>query len=78
MILFNPYKNEVIYSEEGDYILFWTKKWGVTVQQLNDAIIETGSINVLDLKNYLTKKGFLFSILGLTYYLKNRYFENHP
>ncbi len=70
MILFKTDKHELIYPENSNQVCFWTKKWGITVKQLNDAIIETGSINVSEIKKYLTNKGILFSIQGLIKYLR--------
>lgn len=56
------YKREqFICPGELEEVTFWTKKWGITVDQLNDAIIETGSINIKELKEHLIQKGVLFS-----------------
>jgi|GEM_PF-5017939 len=64
MTLFNIHKNELVYPEV-DYVHYWTNKWGISVKQLNDAIIETGSIDVKKIKNNLVEKRILFSIVGL-------------
>lgn len=40
-----------------DDVDYWTKKWGVNSQQINSAIIETGSINLHEIKNVLKQKG---------------------
>ena len=62
MTLFNIYrKQSLIYPGEEDQISFWTKKWDITVDQLNEAILETGSINIKEIKKYLVTKGILFS-----------------
>lgn len=57
--------NEVIYPGDRDQVYFWTRKWGISGDQLNEAIIETGSIRIRDIKKYLIRKGFIFSIFHL-------------
>ena len=59
MILFS--KRSVIHPEDRTDLIYWTKKWGVNVRQINHAIIETGSINLNVIKNTLRKKGELGS-----------------
>lgn len=34
-------------------MVFWTRKLNVTQQELNDAILNTGSLSVKDIKKYL-------------------------
>lgn len=56
------YSNQpVINPVEQEEVRFWTKKWGISPRQLNEAILETGSIRAQELKNYLVNKGLLFS-----------------
>ena len=59
MIFFS--KRSVIHPEDNTDLAYWTKKWGVNVRQINHAIIETGSINLADIKNALKKKGEIIS-----------------
>lgn len=54
-------KVQLICPGELEEVAFWTKKWRITVDQLHDAIIETGSINIKELKEHLIQKGVLFS-----------------
>ncbi len=64
-MLFNTIKNSIVYSEEHDFIRSWSEKWGVSPKQINDAILDTGSINAIEIKNYLKQRGILFSVSGL-------------
>ena len=50
-------KRSVIHPEDNNDLAYWTKKWGVNVRQINNAIIETGSINLQDIKRVLKEKG---------------------
>jgi hypothetical protein len=52
---------ELLYPGDKERTFFWTKRWGITNAQLNDAIIETGSINTRILRNHLAEKGLIFS-----------------
>lgn len=55
----------MIYLEESDFISSWSARWGVSQKQINDAILDTGSINAVEIKNHLKKSGILFSVSGL-------------
>jgi|GEM_PF-2396061 len=50
-------KRSVIHPEDQNDLAYWTNKWGVNARQINDAILETGSIRMEDVKNVLIKKG---------------------
>ena len=53
-------------------IHYWSRKWGITAQQLNNAILETGSSNTRNLKAYLNgKKISFFSPTRWTMLLKS-------
>jgi len=43
-------------------MVFWTRKLNITQQQLSDAILNTGSLSVQDIKRYLgiVKPAFSF------------------
>ena len=64
-------KEMFIYPGETEQVSFWTKKWGITSAQLNEAILETGSVRVNEIKSYLIAKGFVFSFSTLLLYLKH-------
>lgn len=71
----NGNKNELIYPSDNDQVIFWTKKWGISAKQLNDAILETGSVNVKEIKHYLCRKGILFSMYQIQNYIKIQFFN---
>ncbi|MCE3226401.1 MAG: hypothetical protein K0S32_952 [Bacteroidetes bacterium] len=64
-MLFNLHQKEFIYPCENKDMKFWTRKWGISNNQLNDAIIQTGSIRSKVIRKYLEQKGVLFSFAGL-------------
>jgi hypothetical protein len=46
------------------------KNLGVSPSLLQQAVLETGSLNKKILKKYLIKKGFVFSVLFFSRYIK--------
>ncbi len=48
-------KDALIHPEDAVNLLYWTKKWGVSIQRLHDAILYTGSVNPTKVKEYLKK-----------------------
>ena len=42
---------------EGNEIRYWTRKWGITADQLHAAIMDTGSSEVSELEASLKSKG---------------------
>jgi hypothetical protein len=63
-------KNRIIHPEHQEELSYWAGKWGISVRQLQLAIIDTGQVNVKFLKAYLRHKGFLFSFRKLFLQLK--------
>jgi hypothetical protein len=63
-------KNIFIYPGEDTQVEFWTKRLGVTRAQLHEAILETGSLKVPEIKKYLRKKKFPLTFSGIVTYLK--------
>jgi hypothetical protein len=55
----------IIHPEDSSNIHYWSKKWGVSNSQLNDAIINTGSLNPVRVREYLRtrKQSLLFNLL---------------
>jgi hypothetical protein len=49
---------------------YWTKKWGVSYSQLQEAILETGSLQQSEIKNYLKSKPMLHSLDGIINYMR--------
>jgi hypothetical protein len=64
-MLFDLHQKEFIYPCESKDMKFWSRKWGISPNQLNEAILQTGSIKRKVLRKYLEKKGVLFSFAGL-------------
>lgn len=52
----------LIHPEDSANIHYWTKKWHVTPRQLNDAILYTGSLNPVRIKEYLQKNSWRQSV----------------
>lgn len=46
--------------------------WGITSRQLNDAILETGSLEVLVVRDYLVRTKILISFCGIFYYSRQK------
>lgn len=61
MNYFTP-KRLTIHPEDQNDLAYWTRKWGVNAREINDAILETGSVRLEDIKNVLARKGSLGSI----------------
>lgn len=55
-----------------------TRKWGINPAELNEAILETGSLDEIALREYFLKKGVLLSFFGIFHFsvktLKNYLF----
>lgn len=58
-------KDRIIYPGEAAQVKYWTRRWGISRAELHEAILETGSLRVAEIKNYLKKKQFSFSLSGL-------------
>jgi len=61
MILFAA-KRSLIHPEDQNDLAYWSRKWGVSARQIYDAILETGSTQMEDIRNVLRKKGTLKSL----------------
>lgn len=48
-----------IHPENIQEMQYFTAKWGITLPQLNEAIVDTGSVDIEQLKNHLREKGML-------------------
>lgn len=38
---------------------YWAQEWGVSLEQLNDAILHTGTLDIRALREYLEAKGII-------------------
>jgi hypothetical protein len=67
-------KDNLIHPEDSGNILYWTKKWGVSIQQLRDAILYTGSLNSENVKAHLKKDIWYYSpVIGLVKLFKTTF-----
>jgi hypothetical protein len=48
-------KNTELHPESTVELQYWSNKWGITIRQLNEAIVDTGSTNIPYLKAHLQK-----------------------
>ncbi|MES2761151.1 MAG: hypothetical protein V4677_03050, partial [Bacteroidota bacterium] len=48
-------RRDVIHPEDTNEVKYWTKKWDVNVRQIYDAILETGSVKLTDIRKALHK-----------------------
>ena len=61
-----PTDSKFVHPEDFINLRYWTKRWGVSLHELNDAILYTGSLNTNEIKTYLRKDSFLYHpLLGL-------------
>ncbi len=51
--------NSYVHPEEASNLDFWAKKWGTSVKELRNAILETGSLETGRLKDYLHRDKWL-------------------
>lgn len=65
--------DNLIHPEDSNNIRYWTKKWGVSQGQLIDAILSTGSLNPVHLKEHLKRDvWYHLPFLGLARFFKSR------
>ena len=59
-------KNKEIIDFYNDYnVDFWTRKLNITHQQLNEAVLNTGSLYIADIKKYLNTEKEVFCLSDL-------------
>jgi hypothetical protein len=56
---FTNVKQQRIHPEDSKEMQHLADKWGITLRQLNEAIVDTGSIDVKKLKMHLKEKGVI-------------------
>lgn len=67
-------KDNFIHPEDSGNIIYWTKKWGVSIHQLREAILYTGSLNAEKVKDYLKKDIWYYSpVVGLVKLFKTKF-----
>jgi hypothetical protein len=57
-MIFFP-KRLVLHPEDNRDLAYWTRKWGVNVKQIDNAILESGSVRLADIEHTLRKNGDL-------------------
>jgi hypothetical protein len=57
-------KRIIDFYDDSD-VVFWTRKLNVTHQQLSEAVINTGSLYIADIKKYLDGGKTVFSFADL-------------
>jgi hypothetical protein len=63
-------KEQIIYPGETAKVNYWLKRWGITMDELNEAILETGSLKRKELKNYLKRKKIPLSLSGIFRFIR--------
>ncbi len=67
-------KDHFIHPEDSVNLVYWTKKWDISLRQLQDAILYTGSLNSIDIKHYLRKDmWYYFPVTGLLNLFKTKF-----
>jgi hypothetical protein len=61
---------DIITGPEGLKPGYWTKKWGITNAQLNDAILQTGSLRTRVIRHYLRQRCCLRNASGWISFLR--------
>jgi ABC-type branched-subunit amino acid transport system substrate-binding protein len=63
---------ECVHPEDEKSLLHWSRRFGVTVAALNEAILQTGSLDAQKLKEYLKQDSWLYHpVAGTVKYFKS-------
>ncbi|HEX8515492.1 MAG TPA: DUF3606 domain-containing protein [Bacteroidia bacterium] len=65
-------RDHIIYPGEQKTVSYWTRKWGISPSELNEAILETGSLHVKEIRQYLKSKKREISLHGLSQFIRLR------
>lgn len=63
-------EDRIIYPGETLQMAYWTKRWGVSSAQLHEAILETGSLRVKEIREYLLNKKVTFTWNGIVQFIR--------
>jgi hypothetical protein len=69
---------EIIDFYNDSNVLFWIQKLNVTHQQLSEAVLNTGSVYIADIKNYLDEGKTTFSFADLLGKKKRKKLATYP
>ncbi len=56
---FFSHKITELHPESIVELQYWSNKWGISIRQLNEAIVDTGSTNISFLKAHLKKNNIV-------------------
>jgi hypothetical protein len=64
-------QQQLIYPGDEQNLRYWSRKWGVQPSQINEAILQTGSLNPEALKNYLRRDSLVYHpVKGLKHLMR--------
>jgi hypothetical protein len=66
----NTLNDNTVHPEDSNNMLYWTRKWNISLRELSDAILNTGSVRVSELNTYLRSR---MGEQSLWYSLRNRF-----
>jgi len=55
-----PRTSELVHPESSEDLALWAQKWRVTPQEIKNAILETGKIDVKSIKHHLRKDNLFY------------------
>jgi hypothetical protein len=63
---------ECVHPEDEKNVLYWSRRFGVTPRDLNEAILQTGCVEAQKLKEYLKQDSWLYHpVTGTLKYFKS-------
>jgi hypothetical protein len=71
-MLFNLHRRQAVFPFDGSHLNAMARRWGIQPNDLTDAIMQTGSLKRRVIRNYLAKKGLVFTLNGLFYHTRKR------
>jgi hypothetical protein len=71
-MLFNLHRRQAVFPFEGSHLNAMARKWGIQPNDLTDAILQTGSLRRSVIRNYLAKKGLVFTLNGWLYHARKK------
>jgi hypothetical protein len=52
--------SNLVFPGDGNNLYYWSKKWNVDTKRIQDAILETGSLQPQQLITYIRKDSYLY------------------
>jgi hypothetical protein len=72
-MLFNLHRRQAVFPFESSHLNAMARRWGIRPNDLTEAILQTGSLRRSVIRNYLAKKGLVFTLNGLFYHTRKRF-----